>query len=136
MAQFSAKVITPEKTILDKPVEMISISTSLGRIGILPHHANLMAKIVPGVLIIQDNGSAQVLAIGEGFLSMLEGKLTILTDLAKSPGEIDEALIREAHERALQALEHHLYDEEYATTMSVIEKSVAQLKIKVRHHKS
>ncbi|OGY28216.1 MAG: ATP synthase F1 subunit epsilon [Candidatus Woykebacteria bacterium RIFCSPHIGHO2_12_FULL_43_10] len=136
MAQFDCRIITPEKIIFDDSVQYVSISTSLGRIGILPHHADLMAKIVPGELSIEYGDDIIVLAIGEGFVNMHDGDLTVLTDLAKSPEEIDEDLIQAAHERAVQALQHKLSDEEYALTLGVIEKSVAQLKIKRRSVKN
>ncbi|KKQ79499.1 MAG: ATP synthase epsilon chain, partial [Candidatus Daviesbacteria bacterium GW2011_GWA1_38_7] len=46
--------------------------------------------------------------------------------------EIDEAAVEEAKKRAQEALTQILSDEEYATTLAALDKSLAQLKVKRR----
>lgn len=133
MAQLHLKVVTPEKMIFDEEVSQVNVSTEEGMLGILPNHANLMAKLEPGELVIKKGGKADTLAVGDGFLQMTDNTLTIMTDLAISEEDIDERAVEEAKKRAEQALEQKLSDEEYAETLAVLEKSLAQLRIKRRH---
>lgn len=133
MSQLQLKVVTPEKQIYDEMVDQVNISTPDGEIGILPHHASLMAKIVPGELRIRKGSKTDVLAVGEGFLQVTGGVLTIMADLAVDEKDIDEKAVEEARKRAEQALAQKLSDEEYAETLAILEKSLAQLKIKRRH---
>jgi F-type H+-transporting ATPase subunit epsilon len=64
---------------------------------------------------------------------MADNTLTIMTDLAAYEKDIDERAVEEAKKRAEEALEQKLSDEEYAETLAVLEKSLAQLRIKRRH---
>jgi len=133
MAQLHLKIVTPEKLLIDEQVDQVNIPTVEGQIGILPHHANLMAKLKPGELVIKKGGKQESLAMGDGFLQMTDNTLTIMTDLATYAQDIDERAVEEAKKRAEQALEQKLSDEEYAETLANLEKSLAQLRIKRRH---
>jgi len=133
MSQLHLKIVTPEKLIFDEEVSQVNVSTEDGQIGILPNHTNLMAKIIPGELVIKKNGKLDTLAVGEGFLQMADNTLTVMTDLAVNEADIDERAAEEAKKRAEQALEQKLSDEEYAETLAILEKSLAQLRIKRRH---
>lgn len=133
MSQLHLKIVTPEKQIFDEPVDMVTLTSAEGELGILPNHANLMAKLQPGELRIKNKGKEQVLATGDGFVQVNNNTLTILTDLAVDEGDIDEKAVEDARKRAQTALEQKLSDEEYAETLAILEKSLAQLRVKRRH---
>lgn len=133
MSQLHLKIVTPEKLLVDEEVSQVNVSTAQGILGILPNHANLMAKLEPGELIIKKGGKEDTMAIGDGFLQVSSNTLTVMTDLAVSEADIDERAVEEAKKRAEQALLQTLSDEEYAETLANLEKSLAQLRIKRRH---
>ena len=133
MSQLNLKIVTPEKEIYNETVDQVNVSTSEGEVGILPHHANLMAKVVPGELRIKKGSKIEVLAVGEGFLQVTNNVLTIMADLAVGEDDINEKAVEDAKKRAEQALEQKLSDEEYAETLAILEKSLAQLRVKRRH---
>ena len=133
MAQLHLKIVTPEKLIFDEEVSQVNVSTEQGEIGILPNHANLMAKLEPGELVIKKGGKLDSMAIGDGFLQVVDNTLTVMTDLATYAVEIDERAVEEAKKRAEVALSQTLSDEEYASTLANLEKSLAQLRVKRRH---
>lgn len=133
MTQLHLKIVTPEKLLVDEQVSQVNVSTTAGQIGILPHHANLMAKLEPGELVIKKEGKVDTLAVGGGFLQVSNNTLTVMTDLATYAQDIDERVVEEAKKRAEQALGQTLSDEEYAETLANLEKSLAQLRVKRRH---
>jgi F-type H+-transporting ATPase subunit epsilon len=133
MANLRLKIVTPEKLLVDEEVSQVNVSTQQGQLGILPNHANLMAKLLPGELIIKKEGKEESIAIGDGFLQVADSSLSIMTDLASFATDIDERVVEEAKKRAERALEQTLSDEEYAETLAALEKSLAQLRIKRRH---
>ena len=133
MNQLHLKIVTPEKLLLDEEVSQVNAPTEQGEIGILPNHANLMAKLEPGELVIKKGNKEDRLAVGDGFLQITDNNLTIMTDLAVNEQDIDEKAVEEAKKRAEQALTQTLSDEEYAETLANLEKSLAQLRIKRRH---
>lgn len=133
MAYLHLKIVTPEKLILDGEVSQVNIPTEQGELGILPHHANLMAKLMPGELVIKRNGKIETMAVGGGFLQITDNILTVMTDLATYAADIDERAVEEAKKRAETALSQTLSNEEYAETLANLEKSLAQLRVKRRH---
>ncbi len=135
MAQLTLKVITPDQEVLNETVDSVYLLTEQGEIGILPDHAPLMTKVVPGELRIKKSGKQSLFATGEGFIQVKDNILTILTDLAIDEANINERAVEDAKKRAEQALEHKLSDEEYADTMAIIDRALAQLKVKRRHHR-
>lgn len=128
------KIVTPEKEIFNSEVEMVSATTQDGEIGILPHHISLMTQLKPGGLRIKQSGKEIVMAIGSGLLQVAGDVVTVATDMAENEADIDEKAAEEAHARAKAALEQTLTDEEYAETVATLEKSLARLNIKRRHH--
>lgn len=133
MAQLNLKIVTPEKTVFEDNVDEVIVPGAEGEMGILPHHTNLMAKLLPGELRIKMDNKTEILAIGGGFLQVADNTATILTDMALEESSIDEKAAEEARKRAQEALEQRLSDEEYAETIAVLERSLAQLKVKRRH---
>lgn len=132
MATFNLKIVTPEEEVMNEEVDQVNVSTTQGELGILPNHAALMAKLVPGELKIKTGSKISHFAIGDGFMQVLDNQLTIMTDLAENVEEIDEKAVEAAKKRAEDALSQKLGDEEYAETMAALEKALAQLKVKRR----
>ncbi len=115
---------------------MVTVTTPDGEIGVLPHHANLMAQVIPGELKVKIGDKETHMATGSGLLQMINNTLIIATDLAERAEDIDEKAVEEAKARAQAALEQTLTDEEYATAAAALEKALAQLKVKRRHRVS
>ena len=132
MSQLNLKIVTPEEEVMNEEVDQVNVSTTQGELGILPNHAALMAKLVPGELKIKKGSKTTHFATGDGFLQILDNELTIMTDLAENADEIDEKAVEAAKKRAEEALEQKLGSEEYAETLAALEKSLAQLKVKRR----
>ncbi|KKQ66453.1 MAG: ATP synthase epsilon chain [Candidatus Daviesbacteria bacterium GW2011_GWA2_38_24] len=132
MSQINLKVVTPERLVFEDIVDMVTVPAPDGPLGILPHHISLMSKVSPGELQIKKGGKENFLAVGEGIVQVAGSEVIVMTDLAKTHEEIDEAAVEEAKKRAQEALTQILSDEEYATTLAALDKSLAQLKVKRR----
>ena len=136
MADLNLKIVTPEKEVFNEDADQVNVSTTQGELGILPNHAALMAKLIPGELKIRKGSKVSHFAIGDGFLQIENNSLTIMTDLAQNAEEIDEKAVEQARKRAEEALQQKLSGEEYAETLAALEKSLAQLKVKRRRRTS
>ena len=133
MSQLHLKIVTPEKIIFDEDASEVMAFTENGEIGILPEHINLMTKIKPGEVIIKQGNKEISMVTGPGLLQVAHNEVTITTDMAEKPEEIDEKSAEEARKRASEALEQKLSAEEIATAEVALEKALAQLKVKRRH---
>ena len=123
-------IVTPEKKIFSDQVDSVVIPGTEGEMGVLPQHAPLVTTLVPGELRYTKGGREEDLAIGQGFVEVTPGKVSVLTDMALADDEIDESAVQEALDRAQKSLDEKLTDEDVAATQAAIMKSLALLNLK------
>jgi len=128
------KIITPEQTAYSEQVEMVTLPGVEGQMGILPRHVPLLTQMVPGEIIVRKHGADHHLAVGEGLIEVTAEHVAVLTDMAITAENIDEAKVEEARQRAEARLKEKLSDEEVASVNSSLARSLAQLHVKRRHH--
>lgn len=136
MATLRLEIVTPDKLAFQGDVESVVIPGSEGELGVLPMHIPLMTQIKPGEVVIIQNGKKDYLAVGEGFATVTQTNVNILTDMAIEWQHIDETAAEAAVERAKATLagKHDLSEEEVASVQASLLKSIAQLHVKRRHH--
>ena len=136
MPKLHLEIVTPDKLSFEGDVDSVVIPGSEGELGILPMHIPLMTQIKPGELGITRDGKKEYLAVGEGFATVTQERVNILTDMAIEWQHIDEGAVEAAIERARATLanRHDLHEEEVASVQASLMKSLAQLHVKRRHH--
>lgn len=135
MATLKLEIVTPEAKIFSQDVEMVFVPAVDGELGILPKHIPLMTMIKPGELRVNSKGQDTFMAVGEGFVEVTGESVTVLTDMAVEAQAIDESVAEEAVKRAQEALRgDHMCSEEVASVQAALQKSLAQLHVKRRHH--
>lgn len=97
------EIVTPEKRVLDTDVDMVTVPTASGEIGILPSHAPMVSALRPGVLAFTTKGNTEKLAVAGGFVEVNADKVAILADAAESADEIDIDSARAARDEAEKA---------------------------------
>ena len=126
------QIITPDATVYSEDVEMVTLPSVEGQIGILPHHVRLMTQMVPGEMIVRKNGHTDFLAVGGGLVEATGDHVSILTDMAVAVENIDEARAEEARQRAAARLSEKISAEEVASVNASLARSLAQLHVKRR----
>jgi F-type H+-transporting ATPase subunit epsilon len=136
MATLRLEIVTPDKLAFEGDVDSVVIPGSEGELGVLPQHIPLMTQIKPGEVVISKDGKKDYLAVGEGFATVTQERVNILTDMAIEWQHIDETAAEAAIERAKATLagRHELSEEEVASVQASLLKSLAQLHVKRRHH--
>jgi F-type H+-transporting ATPase subunit epsilon len=128
------EIVTPTGRVYSDNVDMVVLSGVEGRMGILPHHVRLMTQLMPGELIVRKNEHQEVMAVGEGLVEITGKSVAIVTNMAVSAKDIDEAAAEEARQRAAARLREKLSSEEVASVNASLVRSLAQLRVKRRHH--
>lgn len=128
------EIVTPEATVYSEQVEYVILQGVEGQLTILPQHTPLMTKLVPGEMVVRRGGQDEFLAVGEGLIQVTGDSLAVLTDMAVSAVDIDEAKAEEARQRAAARLREKLSAEEVAAVNASLARSLAQLQVKRRHH--
>lgn len=133
-ATLKLEIVTPEGVTYSEDVEMVTLPGSEGEMGVYPNHVPLMTQVAAGEVAARRNGRDEFLAVGEGFVEITGERVAILTDMALKAENIDEAKAEEARRRAEARLAEKLDDEEAALVSAALAHSLAQLKVKRRHH--
>ena len=131
------EIVTPEKIAYSEEADQVTLPTAAGEITVLPGHVSLVTKLLPGELVLKKGSQNIVLASGGGFVEITGKKVSVVTDLAQRPEEIDEKIAEEARKRAQEALKNRerLSEEEFATTTANLQNALAQLRVKRRHRR-
>jgi len=78
---FHLSVLTPEKSVFEGEVEYVEVPGAAGYLGVLAHHAPLVASLAHGTLTIRSlGGSEQKLEVSGGFFEVSNNKATVLAD--------------------------------------------------------
>ncbi len=105
-SSFEVEVLTPEGQVFADEVEMVSTRTTTGSIGILAHHAPLMAILEPTELRLYKSDSDVVrFAQGEGYLQVVDNRALVLVEDAIAPDDIDRSAIETRLKEARDSLE-------------------------------
>ena len=135
MATLHLEIITPDAKIFDGDAEFVELPGAEGDMGVFPQHEALVTELKAGELKITQKGKVQVLAIGEGFAEITATSIGVMTDSALGEKEIDEKVAEAAVKRAEELLKSStLQGEELEATQASLARSLAQLKVKRRHH--
>ena len=127
------EIVTPDGKAYSEDVEMVTLTGVRGEMGILPGHVRLMTKMVPGEMVVRQDGRDRFVAVGGGLVEVTGRRVSVLTDMAVAAEKIDEAKAEEARLRAEARLREKLSAEEVASTNAALARSLAQLKVRRRH---
>ena len=93
---FPVEVLTPEGEVFSDEVQMISTKTAVGSIGVLAHHAPLLAMLDPTELRLYKSDSDIVrFAQSEGYLQVADNRAMLLIEEAIEPDSLDASDLRD-----------------------------------------
>lgn len=105
MKTIQANVVTPDGSVFEEQVSMVSVRTTNGELGILPNHLPLVTPLTIGAVRIKQDGQVHLIAIGGGFMEVRQDEVNILAESAELPSEIDITRAHSAEERARRRME-------------------------------
>jgi F-type H+-transporting ATPase subunit epsilon len=96
MATFQLELVSPEKLLLSRAVEMAVLPASEGEMGVLPGHAPMIVTLRGGVIAVTEGGQVtERLFVAGGFAEVTEARCTVLADEATPVGELSKAAAEE-----------------------------------------
>ncbi|MDX1503479.1 MAG: ATP synthase F1 subunit epsilon [Thermoanaerobaculia bacterium] len=125
---FHVSVVTPERAVTEGEAVFVALPAHDGEIGVLRGRAPLVCKLDVGQLRIKTpGGETERWFIDGGFAEVSAGRLTVLTEAAQRPEELDRAAAKQALEaaRALPAVG----DDEYARRQHDLKAAREQLRL-------
>jgi F-type H+-transporting ATPase subunit epsilon len=92
MATFQLELVSPERLLLSRAVDMAVIPAAEGEMGVLPGHAPMIVALRGGVITVTENGQVtDRLFVGGGFAEVTPERCTVLADEATPVAQLSRA---------------------------------------------
>ena len=105
MPTFPARLVVPERVLVEEDVEAVILRTDVGDATFMPGHMRLIGSIVPGAVRFQrEDGTEERAAVHGGFVQVDGEHVQILAPVAERAEDIDAQRARRALEAADQRL--------------------------------
>ena len=98
------EIVSQDRTVFQGDVDIVVLPGAAGEMGILPHHAPVLAILKYGVIKVRQNGKEELFAVAGGMAEVQPDVVTILADAAENVKDIDITRAQAAKKRAEDAL--------------------------------
>jgi F-type H+-transporting ATPase subunit epsilon len=98
------EVVTPDKLLLSKEVDVVVCTGTEGEFGVLYGHVPFLATLAVGEMRFRDGNETDYAAIAGGFAEVTGERVTVLAEAAELAREIDTNRAKSARERAEKRL--------------------------------
>jgi F-type H+-transporting ATPase subunit epsilon len=99
------EIVSPERLLLSRPVEMVVIPASEGDMGVLEGHAPAIVMLRGGIIALYENDQVtDQMYVAGGFAEVTPERCTVLANEVLAPADLS----REEGERRLAAAEEAL----------------------------
>jgi F-type H+-transporting ATPase subunit epsilon len=119
------RVVSADAVVWSGQADNVIAKTVEGDIGILPGHEPVLSLLAPGgVEIIQPDGRREIVAVDGGFMSVAQGRVSVISEYAR----LGEEITLEQAERALAEARNKLdAGEDDEDTRTAYRRAEAQL---------
>ncbi len=95
MSSYRFSILSPGGKVFEGDAESVSAPGVMGRFGVLPHHATMIAAVQPGLTTARISDEERFFYTGNGLLEVTRSEVIMLVEEAAS---VENAA--QAHERA------------------------------------
>ena len=130
------EIVTPERLAYSQAVDEVVVPGSEGELGILPHHAPLLAMLGVGELRIKKAGAEESFAIAGGFVQVRPDKVVVIAEMADMASDIDLERAHEARREAEKALETgYVEGADLVAARAALQQALLRIRVAERRHR-
>ena len=130
------EIVTPERLAYSDQVDAVVLPGSEGELGVLPHHAPLVAMLGLGELRIRKGATEESFAIVGGFLQVRPDKVVVMAETADLASEIDLEKAQEARRAAERAIETgYVEGADLSTARAALQQALLRIRVAERRHR-
>jgi F-type H+-transporting ATPase subunit epsilon len=130
------EIVTPERLAYSDSVDSVVLPGAEGEMGILPHHAPLLATLGVGELRIRKGGEEEFFAIAGGFVQVRPDKVVVMAETADMASEIDVEKAEAARREAEKALESgYVEGADLSAARASLQQALLRLRVAERRHR-
>lgn len=124
------EVVTPDKLLLSKEVDVVVATGVDGEFGVLHGHVPFLATLDIGELRFRDGNQEEYAAIAGGFAEVTGTKVTVLAEAAELAREIDVDRAKRARERAEERMaKMKQVDMEYIRVEADLKRAMLRMRV-------
>ncbi|MCL2399477.1 MAG: ATP synthase F1 subunit epsilon [Defluviitaleaceae bacterium] len=132
------RILTAESVKFDEPVDMVimrcivedmGVRSAVGDIGILPGHMPLSAVLSISPLRIKNDDNVRIIAVHGGVVNVRDDVVTVMTDMAEWPEEIDLARAEAAKAKAEAEAQNFADDKEIRSNQISLRRALVQIEV-------
>ncbi|MCD9022252.1 F0F1 ATP synthase subunit epsilon [Cohnella silvisoli] len=127
MSTFRLEIVTPERKVYEKDVNMVVVKGVAGELGILPHHIPLVTPLKVAPVKAKIDNKEEFIAVHGGFMEVRKDKVVILAEAAELGADIDVSRARLAKERAERRLAQKQADINHQRAEMALQRAISRL---------
>jgi F-type H+-transporting ATPase subunit epsilon len=127
MSTLHVDVVSAESLIYSGEATMLVAPGESGALGILPSHAPLMTRIMPGTVTIHTEKGDELIYVSGGILEVQPKHATILADTSVRAKDLDESRAMQAKQAAEEQLKNNVSEVERARAVAELAQAIAQI---------
>ncbi|MCQ2749616.1 MAG: F0F1 ATP synthase subunit epsilon [Clostridia bacterium] len=120
-------IVTPNRSFYDGDASAVIVKTIDGEVGILPNHQPLVSVLDIGMIDIKNDSDIKSATINMGFIQVVDNEVSIFTDSAEWPDEIDLDRAKAARERAEQRLKEKSDDLDFKRAELALKRAINRI---------
>jgi len=125
---FTLEIITPERRVLTESVTSLVVPTAEGYVGVLAHHAPMVAAVHIGVMRYRRDDEWHAVAVSGGFMEVAGNRAIVLARTAETAGEIDVMRAQAALKRARERLADRSAGIDHARAENAMMRALARIR--------
>lgn len=135
MSTFSLDILASDKKFFSGRVEFLKIPSADGEVGIMAHHQNMIAAIVPGILRFKtEDGNVREASVSAGLAEVMNNRVKVFVLSAERPEDIDVLRAKEAKEIAEERIRQKRSLQEYHLSQLAVKRAMSRLSAASRIH--
>ena len=130
------EIVTPERLVYSDEVDRVQVPGGDGELGILPHHAPLVATLGSGELRVIKGSTEESIAVIGGFIQVRPDQVVIMAESADLAAEIDLEKAQQARRDAERAMEGAAPGTpDLAAAQAELQRSLLRIRVAERRHR-
>lgn len=98
--QLQVELVAADRVVWSGQADEVVARTVEGDLGVLRGHAPLLSVLVPGVVTIRSGAETVVAVVEDGFLSVADDRISILSEDTHLVSELDKGTVQAELEQA------------------------------------
>lgn len=123
------EIVTPERKVYEKQIDMVVVQAVEGELGILPRHIPLVTPLKIGAVRAKIGEREEYIAVSGGFMEVRRNQVVILAESAELPGDIDLERALAAKSRAERRIAERRDEIDFRRAEIALQKALNRIEV-------